>query len=165
MEINKEIDEIIKIINRIFKAKCEEFVKYTEENYGGIFKYDKYIIKFDKVSDREYKDFLEIYFKVDDMNYSYDWSQFHVLYAYYENKSYNMKFSIKQFELSLKLLKKYIDSNTLFYNYSTLDYNKCYFYMEGIVKQVSPRFTYESAMEERFHEEKYRIINNKPIYK
>lgn len=164
MEINKEIDKVNNIIKQIFNKTSYDFTMYNQENYSGSFKYDNYLIKYYKISDREYKNFLEINIKFDGNDYSYEWTQFHMLYLYYENKSFNKKFSIKSFKLYLKLLKKYIDSNKIFYNFSSHDFKRSFFYKEGIISEVSTKFTPESALEERFHEEKYKIINNKLIY-
>ena len=165
MEINKEIKKVNCIIKRIFDSTCNEFVRYNQENYSCNFKYDNYLIKCYKASDRDYKNFLEISLKYDGSDYLYQWCQFHMLYLYYEDKSFNKRFTIKSLEQYLKLLKKYIDSDKIFYDFSSKDFKNSYFYMEGVIREVSTKFTPESALEERFHEEKYRIINNKIIYK
>lgn len=165
VEIGKEIIKIKKYIKKIYGYRLDDIKFFNNKHYEIQFKYKKFIIKFLKSSDRDYSDFLEISYKFDCDDYIYRFNQFERLYSYYENKPYNLKFNVHRLKKYLIHLKCYIDKDLIFYEYITPDFNHKYFYKDGKSIEISTKFTPDSALEEKFHDDKYRILNNKPIYK
>ena len=117
MGTNKIIyyNETIDIINKVFFINKEDLKRIIEDKYFAIY------FNFNDIKIR-IETYRSIYYSVDGIYYEitlhkegFEYSNFNILYSYYENKPFNSKFHYNLVYEYFKLLKNYIIENKLFF--------------------------------------------------
>lgn len=90
---------------------------------------------------------------------------FFMLYAYYEDSTYDTHFNINNLREYLIKLKEYIETDIIFYIVVDIQNKKRFFYNKGKYIEVDYNINtnYDIEMPKLFGDEAYKIINNQPI--
>lgn len=157
---NRLISEIVKIYNI-----DNEFIKLKEYIFFDIiFEYKDIIIHLYTNIDDMQRTYQSIEIKPISNDNKYEWTSFYLLFAYNENKQCVMKIDYQNLVTHIKLLKKYIDENKIFFEFYNKDYSKRYFIIEGKTKQMPKLIDLKNETYLRFEDNAYKIDNNKPLF-
>ena len=168
MGTNKIIhyDETIDIINKIFFIVKDNLTTFIEGKYFAIY----FMFNDIKIRIETYR---SIYYPEDGVYYEitlhkegFEYSNFNILYAYYENKSFNSKFHYNLVYEYFKFLKNYIIENKLYFFKYDSNSKKRFLYFQNTIKEVPTIIKdYEAYYYQVFGSKAKNILNNRPIYK
>ena len=168
MGTNKIIhyDETIDIINKVFFIVKEDLITIIEDKYFAIyFNFNDIKIRIETYRSIYYPD-DGVYYEITLHKEGFEDTDFCILYAYYENKSFNSKFHYNLVYEYFKLLKNYIIENKLFFLKYDSNSKKDFLYFQNTIKEVPTIIKdYETYYYQVFGSKAKNILNNRPIYK
>ena len=145
-----------------YSIKCEYFDIY--------FNYKDIIIHIytnqDRFNGYKMSKYQDIVIKKDSSEFIYNWTPFNWLLAYNDNVPFKMKIDQNYLLSSISILKKYIDSNNIFFEYHNNNFSERFFQIGNEINKLPLIIDVDIDKELflKFGCKAERIIKNKPLY-
>lgn len=164
IESNQKIGltQYLESIKQIYQVSYTDVVKKLRGDYYTLsFYFQEHEIIIETNVDRILGTYTDITVK---RNPKSEPTQFWLLYAYYENKSFHLHCDKEELTEYLNVLKSYIKEDKVFYEEYDVPNQKRYFYLDGVKREVPFLVDgdFKKEMTNLFGSEAFKIIDNRP---